>query len=134
MMVTEEQKKALLETAYQVRERAYARYSHYKVGAAVLAEDGRIFSGVNIENASYGLTICAERAAVFSAITAGAQRILAIAVCAENCSLCGACRQVLTEFAGDIPVWQSDPAGHVRETTLHALLPDFFCAEDLAEK
>jgi cytidine deaminase len=133
-MVTEEQKNALLEAACQIRELAYARYSHYKVGAAALTEDGRIFRGVNVENAAYPLTMCAERAAVFSAITAGAQRILAIAICSQNaCSPCGACRQVLTEFAGDIPVWLTDTAGNARETTLYSLLPDHFGPEYLPD-
>lgn len=133
-MVTEEQKKALLDTACQVRDLAHAPYSHYRVGAAILTDDGRVFSGVNVENASYGLSICAERSAVFSAITAGASRILAIAVCTENgVSPCGACRQVLGEFAGDIPIWLSDAAGNVRQTTLYTLLPDYFGPEDLPD-
>jgi cytidine deaminase len=132
MMVTEEQKNALLEAACQIREMAYAPYSHYKVGAAILTDDGRIFSGVNVENAAYGLANCAERTAVFSAITAGAERLLAVAVCTENAgSPCGACRQVLVEFGGDIPVFLSDAAGNVRQTTLYALLPDHFGPEHL---
>ncbi|MGD8805644.1 MAG: cytidine deaminase, partial [Chloroflexota bacterium] len=94
--------------------------------------DGRIFSGVNVENAAYGLANCAERTAVFSAITAGAERLLAVAVCTENAgSPCGACRQVLVEFGGDIPVFLSDAAGNVRQTTLYALLPDHFGPEHL---
>jgi cytidine deaminase len=133
-MVTEEQKRALLEAACQIRELAHAPYSHYKVGAAILTEDGRIFSGVNVENASYGLSNCAERTAIFSAITAGARRLHAVAVCTENAgSPCGACRQVLVEFAGDIPVFLSDTAGNVRETTLYALLPDHFGPEHLPD-
>jgi cytidine deaminase len=133
-MVTEEQKKALLEAACQIRDRAYAPYSHYKVGAAILTDDGRIFSGVNVENAAYGLANCAERTAVFSAITTGAKRLLAVAVCTANAgSPCGACRQVLVEFAGDIPVYLSDTAGNVRETTLYALLPDHFGPEHLPD-
>ncbi len=126
-MVSEEQKNELLKVACQVRSIAYAPYSKYSVGAAILTEDGRIFSGVNVENASHSLAICAERSAIFSAVTAGVRRILAIAVCTENAgSPCGACRQVLSEFSGDIPVWLSDDKGNVRETTLHVLLPDFF--------
>lgn len=133
-MVTEEQKQELLESACQVRELAHAPYSNYRVGAAVLSDDGRIFQGVNIENASYGLTCCAERTAVGSAITAGAKRILAIAICTDNAvAPCGACRQVLAEFSDDIPVWLSDPAGNVRQTKLYALLPDCFRPEDLPE-
>jgi cytidine deaminase len=133
-MVTEEQMKALLKTACQVREKAYAPYSKFKVGAAILTEDGRVFEGANVENASYGLSICAERTAVFSAVTAGATRILAVAVCTENAvSPCGACRQVIGEFSGDIPVWFCDTHGHVRKNSLHALLPDQFGRDDLPE-
>jgi cytidine deaminase len=133
-MITEEQKNALLEAACHIRDRAYAPYSHYKVGAAILTDDGRVFSGVNVENAAYGLANCAERTAVFSAITAGAKRLLAVAVCTANAgSPCGACRQVLVEFAGDIPVFLSDTAGNVRETTLYALLPDHFGPEHLPD-
>ena len=134
-MVTEEQRTALLNAACQIREMAHAPYSHYKVGAAILTGDGRIFSGVNVENASYGLSNCAERTAVFSAVTAGAKRILAVAVCTDNAgSPCGACRQVLAEFGGDIPVWLTDTAGNVRQTTLHTLIPDHFGPEDLPEE
>jgi cytidine deaminase len=133
-MVTEQQKTALVETAYQVREMAYAPYSNFKVGAAILTADGRIFGGANVENASYGLSICAERSAVFSAVTAGVKRILAVAVCTENgVSPCGACRQVLGEFAGDIPVWLCDTEGNVSQTSLQTLLPDHFGPEDLPE-
>jgi cytidine deaminase len=134
-MVTEEQQKALLEAACQIRERAHTPYSHFKVGAAVLTADGRIFKGVNVENASFGLTICAERTAVFSAVTAGAKGIVAVAVCTENgVSPCGACRQVLGEFCEDMPVWISDTAGNVRQTSLRTLLPDHFGPEDLPEE
>ena len=126
-MMTEEQKDKLITAACEARANAYAPYSHYAVGAAVLAEDGRLFSGVNVENASYGLTICAERPAVFKMVSEGARRIVAVAVCTENGgSPCGACRQVLSEFADDVPVWLSDAHGNVRQTTLHALLPDHF--------
>lgn len=133
-MVTEEQKRALLEAACQVRELAHAPYSQFQVGAAVLTEDGEIFRGVNVENASFGLTTCAERTAVYNAITAGAKRILAVAVCTDNAvAPCGACRQVLFEFADDIPVWQCNPDGYVSRTTLYRLLPDCFGPDDLPE-
>jgi len=134
-MVTEEQLEILLKAACEVRERAYAPYSNYSVGAAILTDDGRVFTGVNVENAAYGLTNCAERSAVFSAVTAGARRLVAVAICTENAgSPCGACRQVMSEFAGDIPVWLSDGAGQVRETTLYTLLPDHFGPEHLHPK
>ncbi|MEW5985582.1 MAG: cytidine deaminase [Chloroflexota bacterium] len=132
-MINDAQCDALLAAACAARQRAYAPYSHYRVGAAVLADDGRLYTGVNVENASYSLTICAERAAVFQAVAAGARRILAVAVCTENGgSPCGACRQVLSEFADDAPVWLSDAQGHVRQTTLYELLPDRFGPEHLS--
>ncbi len=131
-MVTEKQKKELVAAACAVRANAYAPYSNYRVGAAILLEDGRIVTGVNVENASFGLSNCAERTAVFKAATDGERALLAVAVCTENGgSPCGACRQVLIEFAGDVPVLLSDAAGSVRETTLYALLPDHFSPQHL---
>lgn len=132
-MVTDQQKEALLKAACQVRENAYAPYSNYPVGAAILTEGDRIITGVNVENSSYSLTTCAERNAVFKAVSEGIRRVLAVAVCTENAgSPCGACRQVLTEFAADVPVWLCDTQGNCRETTLYALLPDHFGPEHLA--
>ena len=92
---------ALVKAAWQVRERAYAPYSRFQVGAALLAADGRIFVGCNVENLSYGLTNCAERVAVGAAVAAGAMDLVAVAVVADTAvpiSPCGACRQVLAEF------------------------------------
>ena len=132
MKVNEDERERLIAAACEVRGKAYVPYSGYAVGAAVLTEDGRLFTGVNVENSSYGLTVCAERTAVFKMISEGVQRIVAVAVCTENGgSPCGACRQVLCEFAGDAPVWLSDTNGNVRETTLYALLPDHFGPEHL---
>ena len=132
LTISAEQKQALLEIACASRALAYVPYSNYPVGAAILAENGRIFSGVNVENSSYGLCNCAERTAVFKMVSEGIQRIIAVAVCTENGgSPCGACRQVLTEFAGDIPVFLSDIHHNVRETTLYTLLPDHFGPEHL---
>ena len=131
-MVTDTQKKTLIEAACAARESAYAPYSNYKVGAAILVEDGRVFTGVNVENASYGLSICAERTAVFKAVSEGARKILAVAICTANAgSPCGACRQVLFEFGGDIPVWYTDTKGTVIESNLGFLIPDCFVPEDL---
>ena len=125
-------KQRLLRAACAAREQAYAPYSRYAVGAALLTADGTLFSGVNVENAVYPLTICAERNAVFQMVAAGHRQLQAIAVCTMNGgSPCGACRQVLVEFAGDIPVLLTDTAGNVRETTLHTLLPDHFGPEHL---
>lgn len=120
-------KQQLVQAAQSALQHAYAPYSGYRVGAAVLA-DGRTFTGANIENASYGLTICAERSAVFAAVSSGVRRIEAIAIATEqgSPSPCGACRQVLREFGHDFPVFLAAGDGTVRETTLQALLPDSF--------
>lgn len=132
-MISQEQRTALIQAAIVVRQQAYAPYSNYPVGAALLMEDGEIVTGVNVENSSYGLTICAERTAVTKAITAGYRKILAVAVATDNAgSPCGACRQVLTEFAGDVPVYLVDGLGNGRDTTLYTLLPDHFGPEHLA--
>lgn len=131
-MITNEQRASLIEAAIEVREQAYAPYSNYQVGAALLMEDDTIVTGVNVENSSYGLTMCAERTAVGRAIAAGYRNILAVAVATDNAgSPCGACRQVLTEFAGDVPVYLVDGTGNGRDTTLHTLLPDHFGPEHL---
>ncbi len=127
-MVTEIQRNALVSAARQAREHAYAPYSNYAVGSAILLEDGQIVTGVNVENASYGLSICAERTAVFKAVAAGARRILGVAVCTLNGGTpCGACRQVMAEFTTeDVPVLICDEQGNVRETSLYSLLPEHF--------
>lgn len=131
-MISDRQREGLIQAAVAVREQAYAPYSKYPVGAALLTPDGRIFTGVNVENASYGLTICAERTAVFKAVSEGCREFVAVAVATENAgSPCGACRQVLAEFAGDVPVWLVNEKGHGRETTLFTLLPDHFGPEHL---
>jgi len=126
-----EQRDQLVAAACAVRARAYAPYSRFPVGAALLTDDGRVYSGVNIENASYGLTVCAERNAIGAMVAAGGGRqLVAVAVCTENgVTPCGACRQVLSEFVdpdGDAVVWIIDGQGSVRETTLFTLMPDHF--------
>ena len=127
-MITDEHRKALIEAACEVRRFAYAPYSKYTVGAAILTDDGHIVTGANVEIASYGLTNCAERSAVFTAVSTGVRRILAVAVCTKNAGTpCGACRQVLSEFVdNDVPILLSDDQGRVRETTLFTLLPEHF--------
>jgi len=125
------QERALVEAARAASERAYARYSGYHVGAAVQAEDGRLFSGCNVENASYGATMCAERSAIFSLISAGARRIAAVCVYApaEPMAMpCGMCRQVMSEFCHDAPVLVAGPRGVLRRS-FAALLPDAFRLE-----
>ncbi len=119
----------LLTAAREARRNAYAPYSGYAVGAAVLGEDGRIFAGANVENASYGLSICAERAAVFRAVNEAERRIRAVAVVTRDGGTpCGACRQVLAEFADEEAlVWcASEEDAEVREYRLGELLPDAF--------
>ena len=127
---------ALVKHARDVRARAYAPYSHYHVGAAVLTRSGKVFSGCNVENASYGLAICAERNAIFQMVAAGEQEIAAIAVVTENGgSPCGACRQVLSEFArDDTPVWVADARGRKKKFTLAELLPARFTPKHLGKK
>ncbi len=122
----------LIRMAAEARERAYAPYSGFAVGAALLTRSGRVFVGCNVENASYGLTICAERVAVFRAVCAGEREFEAIAVVTANAvSPCGACRQVLREFSADMRVIIADTSGHQRESTLDQLLPDGFAPRDL---
>ena len=117
----------LVRHAIEARENAYAPYSRYKVGAAVLTESGRVFTGCNVENASFGLTVCAERNAMFKAVSEGERVLAAVAVVAEDgASMCGACRQVLTEFGGGAAVYLADPTGRFSETTLNRLLPGAF--------
>jgi cytidine deaminase len=122
----------LLAAARKVRARAHAPYSRFQVGAALLDERGRIHVGCNVENASYGLTICAERGAVMAAVAAGARRIVAVAVvtsAAPPATPCGACRQVLAELAPDeAAVFLGGPraASPMEMTTLGALLPGAF--------
>jgi cytidine deaminase len=117
----------LIAAAAAVRERAYAPYSRFLVGAALRAADGTIFAGCNVENASYGLTICAERNAVAQAIAAGARDFTAVAVVSENgVTPCGACRQVLVEFGPEMTVIVVDMRGRRRIYTLAELLLDAF--------
>jgi cytidine deaminase len=119
----------LLQAARQARDAAYAPYSHFKVGAAVRGSDGRIFVGSNVENASYGLTVCAERVAIFNAASAGARAIVELAVITEAIEPappCGACRQVLAEFATDAQVAMGNLDGKVTLSSLAALFPTPF--------
>jgi cytidine deaminase len=122
--------KQLLEAAQKASAHAHAPYSQFRVGAAVLTEDGKVFVGVNVENASYGLTVCAERVAIFAAIAAGASKIVRLAVStalqpttASEGMPCGACRQVMAEFMDASATVDID---HVGERTLKQLLPDAF--------
>jgi cytidine deaminase len=126
----------LIARARECLERAYAPYSRFRVAAAVLDEQGRIYTGVNVENLSYGLSMCAERVAVFTAIAAGSRRIRAVAVASSGADLlspCGACRQVLAEFAGpEVPVYCEAP-GIPHAWTVAQLLPEGFVAKHLGK-
>ena len=117
---------SLIAEAKAVRARAYAPYSKFQVGAALLAKSGRVYVGCNVENLSFGLTCCAERSAVFAAVAAGEREFAAVAVVADSktpVSPCGACRQVLAEFSGDMAVCCVNLEGERYETTLSELLP-----------
>lgn len=122
---------ALIETAIEVRKNAHAPFSHFQVGAALEAADGSVFTGCNVENATYGLTICAERVAVFKAISEGARKFQRIAVVADTEALtppCGACRQILWEFCGDIEVMLANLKGTTETIRLKDLFPRPFDA------
>jgi cytidine deaminase len=136
--VTTNETLALMQRAREARAHAYAPYSRFPVGAALLAEDGTVFTGCNVENASYGLTNCAERTAIFKAVSEGRTTFRAIAVVGPQddlpCAPCGACRQVLYEFGPEMalitPAGAHDPGGVVT-TTVGALLPGAFDAASL---
>jgi cytidine deaminase len=132
-MLTDNLRKQLIRTAIEVRQRAYAPYSKYRVGAALLTQDGQVFSGVNIENAAYPTTMCAERVAVFKAVSEGQKKFEAIAVVTDNGgSPCGSCRQVLAEFGLDTVVLIANGEGEIlEETTVEKLLPTAFTPTDL---
>jgi len=131
--LNDELRKTLVETARHVRQWAYVPYSNYPVGAALLSDSGKIYDGVNVENAAYPTTICAERTAVFKAVSEGERQFTAIAVVTKHGGTpCGSCRQVLAEFNPDLLVIIADEQGHIiKETSLAKLLPDAFLPADL---
>ena len=125
---------ALIDAALKVRENAHASFSNFKVGAAVQDVDGRIHTGCNVENATYGLTVCAERVAIFKAISEGARGFTRVAVVADTENLtppCGACRQILWEFCGDVEIVLANLAGKTETLRLGALFPRAFDASFL---
>ncbi len=132
-----EEEKALAQTALDVREKAYAPYSHFKVGAALLGDTGQVFIGCNVENASFGATICAERMAVGAAVSQGVQHFVKLAIATGSQppgSPCGICRQVLHEFSPDLEIILVNPAGQLRRAILKDLLPLGFSGADLESK
>jgi len=125
---------SLISAAKQTRENAHAPYSNFRVGAAVRASSGRIFGGCNIENATYGLTVCAERIAIFKALSEGERNFDAIAVVTDTERLtppCGACRQLIWEFCGDVPVIMANLRGQSETVAMRELLPKPFDASSL---
>jgi cytidine deaminase len=128
------QYRELADIARRAREFAYAPYSNFRVGAALLARNGRIFTGCNVENSSYGLTICAERTAIFKAYSEGIKQFSAIAVVSDDPGFtppCGACRQVLMDLAGNIDFIMADRSKRLKVMKVKSLLPSAFTAKNL---
>jgi cytidine deaminase len=124
----------LTQLAQQAKLQAYAPYSKFRVGVALLTKDGTVFTGCNIENSSFGLTICAERTAAFKAISEGVKKFAAMAIASDNpkfTSPCGACRQVLLELVGNIDFIMVDGKNRIKIVKLASLLPLAFTTEDL---
>jgi len=136
MPLTNEDKQSLINLANQARARAYAPYSKYRVGAALRTRSRRVYTGVNVENAAYPVSMCAERTAVFKAISEGEREFEVVAVVTDNGgSPCGSCRQVMAEFGLDTVVLIADGAGRlVSETTVEALLPNAFQPQHLDKR
>jgi cytidine deaminase len=134
--LTDEERHFLVDLANEARRCAYAPYSHYPVGAALRTKSGKMFTGVNVENAAYPTSICAERTAVFKAVSEGEREFEVIAVVTDNGgSPCGSCRQVLAEFGLDTIVLIADGEGNLlQETTVRDLLPGAFTPEHLVKK
>ena len=134
--MTELETQKLMDCAIKARENAYSLYSHFAVGAALLCEDGTLYEGCNIENASYGLTNCAERTAIFKAVSEGHIKFKALAVVADTegpCAPCGACRQVMAEFK--IPlIIMGNLMGNIKIVTIEELLPFSFSECDVTAK
>ena len=132
-MWNEDLRKKLIEKALETRHQAYAPYSNYHVGAALLTTHGKIYQGVNVENAAYPTSMCAERVALFNAVTDGERQFVAVAVASTNgVTPCGACRQVLSEFGLDIIVIVVDEDGNIiQEAPVKHFLPGAFTPSDL---
>jgi cytidine deaminase len=135
MALTNEERHALIDLGNAERQRAYVPYSNYPVGAALRTKTGRIYTGVNVENAAYPQTMCAERVAIFKAISDGEKEFEVISVVTDNGgSPCGGCRQVMAEFALDMIVLMADGNGKlIKETTVSELLPEAFTPNHLTK-
>jgi cytidine deaminase len=132
MTIADFDREGLISQAQAARGRAYAPYSGYKVGAALLGKSGRVYTGSNVENAVYPLCTCAERVAVVKAVSEGERVFDALAVATKNGGApCGSCRQILREFGEETVVLIADATGACRETTVAELLPDSFSAKNL---
>jgi cytidine deaminase len=130
-------KEQLVDMAKKAREYAYAPYSKFKVGAALLTKSGKVFTGCNVENSSFGASMCAERIAVFKAVSEGEREFEAIAVVTDTVNPampCGMCRQVLSEFSLEIKIYAENLDGRIKSTTLRELLPFAFTKKDLTDK
>lgn len=126
--------KDLVELAIKAKENAYVPYSNFRVGAALLTKNGKVYTGCNIENASYGATNCAERTAIFKAVSEGEREFEAIAINADTDDItfpCGICRQVIIEFSRDIKLYISNKNGEYKEYSIGELLPGAFTSDDL---
>ena len=136
MSLTNQEKQSLIDLANKARQHAYIPYSHYPVGAALRTMTGKIYTGVNVENAAYPQTMCAERVAIFKAISEGEKEFEIISVVTDNGgSPCGGCRQVMAEFGLDTIVLMADGNGNlVKETTVKELLPEAFTPDKLSIK
>lgn len=136
MALTKQEKQALIDLANTARQHAYVPYSNYPVGAALRTKTGRLFTGVNVENAAYPQTMCAERVAIFKAVSEGEKEFEVISIVTNNGgSPCGGCRQVMAEFGLDTIVLLADGKGKlVKETSVKELLPEAFTPEQLSKK
>ena len=135
--MTVDRLRSLVEAARKARSHAYSPYSGVKIGAAVLSSDGRVFTGANVENSSYGLSCCAERTAIFKAVSEGARRFIAIAVVGKSDAFtrpCGACRQVMVEFNPKMKVLRRGVDGFAADDTAESLLPRHFNPPELSGK
>lgn len=136
-MLSTEKKQELACLAAKMRERSYSPYSHYAVGAALLTREGKIYTGCNIENAAYPVTICAERTAIFKAVSEGEREFEAIAIATEDGQgyPCGSCRQVMAEFSLNMAVILADDNGHITvESNVDDLLPGAFTPQRLLDR